>query len=70
MSKMSEAILLAHPTLSESSVPTYSSILSSLHRKCFSGELDLKDFKNTKKILEFLHDNSFHNPDALHMLAR
>jgi hypothetical protein len=55
MFKMSDAVRLARPTLSDSSVRTYSSILSSLHRKCFSGEMNLKDFQNTKKILEFLH---------------
>ena len=56
--KMSDAVRLARPTLSESSVRTYSSILSSLHRKCFGGELILKDFQNTKKVLEFLHSKA------------
>ena len=52
---ISEAVKAARPTLSPSSIRTYASILGSLHRKCFGGEADLSDFKDTKKVLEFLH---------------
>ena len=52
---ISDAVRTARPTLSPSSVRTYASILGSLHRKCFGGEADLSDFKDSKRVLEFLH---------------
>ena len=52
---ISDLILKARPNLSPSSVKTYTSILSSLHRKCFGGEMDLADFKDSKRVIEFLH---------------
>ena len=55
---ISDAIKEARPTLSASSIRTYTSILTSLHKKCFMKELDLKDFNNTKKILEYLHSKA------------
>ncbi len=55
MSTISDAVRTARPTLSPSSVRTYASILGSLHRKCFGGEADLSDFKDSKRVLEFLH---------------
>lgn len=44
------------PTLSPSSLNTYSSVLRSLHNKVFGGEIDAKNFDKVEKILEFLKD--------------
>ena len=43
-------------TLSEGSLKTYTSILKSLHKKIWGGAVDVKDFDNSKKVLEFLKD--------------
>lgn len=53
-----DAIIKERPKLSESSVKTYTSILNSLHSKIFGKGVDthLDDFKETKKILDFLKD--------------
>lgn len=44
------------PTISESSLKTYNSILKSLHKKVFGKSSELKEtnFENTKPILEYL----------------
>lgn len=46
------------PSLSDSSLTTYNSILQSLHKKVFGNdsEIHLKNFDDTDKILEFLKD--------------
>ncbi len=44
------------PTLSKSSITTYSSILNSLYNKVFEGKVDPKKFEDTTKVLKFLKD--------------
>ena len=54
---LSDYIKSKRETLSPSSLKTYSSILSSLHRKIFKDkDIDPKDFDETDKILAFLKD--------------
>ena len=44
-------------TLSDSSITTYASVLKSLYKKVFGdGKIDFDDFKDTKKVLDFLKD--------------
>jgi len=57
MSPLSEHIKKCRPTLSESSVKTYNSILKSLYLKIFGdGEIDFDNFEKSAKILEFLKE--------------
>ena len=57
MFDLSDYIKSKRETLSPSSLKTYSSILSSLHRKVFKDkDIDPKDFEDTDKILAFLKD--------------
>ena len=57
MSSISEAIKLARPALSASSLKTYSSVLGSLYKKVFNaGEVNLKNFDETEKVIHFLRD--------------
>ena len=53
---LSDAILKARPALSKSSVHTYTSVLSSLHKKVFgiSDSIELKDFTEDERIIHFL----------------
>lgn len=44
------------PTLSDGSLTTYCSILRSLHRKVFDGDIEKKDFDDTEKILNYLEE--------------
>jgi len=44
------------PTLSDGSLTTYCSILRSLHRKVFEGDIEKKNFDETEKILNHLED--------------
>ena len=44
------------PTLSEGSLTTYCSILRSLHRKLFGGDIQKDDFDESDKILKYLDD--------------
>jgi len=44
------------PSLSKSSVATYSSILNSLYGKVFEGKVDPKKFDETAKVLKYLKD--------------
>lgn len=44
------------PSLSKSSVSTYSSILNSLYGKVFEGKVDPKKFDETAKVLKYLKD--------------
>jgi hypothetical protein len=57
MEKIREYIQSKRPSLSKSSVTTYSSILKSLFAKVFGdGEVDFEKFNNTEKVLAFLKD--------------
>ena len=57
MSTISEAVKAARPTLSASSVKTYSSVLGSLYKRCFgAGEVHLKHFDETELIIHSLRD--------------
>lgn len=56
MSVISEKILKERPNLSANTVKTYTSVLSSLHKKVFGETLKLDNFKNVGKILEALQD--------------
>lgn len=54
---LKEVIKKARPTLSDSSITTYNSILKNLHKKVFgegAGKIDLEDFENSNKILNHL----------------
>ena len=55
---LADAIQKARPALSASSVRTYVSILSSLHKKCIGGEVEVKDFDDTAKFIKFLKDKT------------
>ena len=57
MSPLSEHIKQCRPSLSDSSVKTYNSILKSLYLKIFGdGEIDFDNFEKSGKILEFLKE--------------
>lgn len=57
MSPLSEHIKKCRPSLSDSSVKTYNSILKSLYLKIFGdGEIDYDNFEKSSKILEFLKE--------------
>lgn len=43
------------PNLSESSIKTYSSILVNLYKKIFSENINIKNFNNFKKIIEYIN---------------
>lgn len=44
------------PSLSEGSLKTYVSILKSLHKKIWGGEIDVKDYDDTDKVLDHLKE--------------
>lgn len=57
MESLKEHLHSKRPTLSKSSLTTYSSILKNLYIKVFgTGDIDLKKFDETDKILAFLKD--------------
>jgi len=57
MENLKEHLHSKRPTLSKSSITTYSSILKNLYLKVFGdGHIDLKRFDETDRILEFLKD--------------
>lgn len=57
MTDLKEVIKKARPTLSDSSVTTYNSILKNLYSKVFgSKEIDLDNFEKSSKILNHLED--------------
>ena len=56
MSDLKEFIKDKRPTLSEGSLKTYVSILRSLHKKIWGGNINVKDFDDSKKVLEFLKE--------------
>jgi hypothetical protein len=54
---LKELIKEKRPSLSPSSITTYNSILTNLHKKVFEGkEIDAKDFDDTDKVLAFLKE--------------
>ena len=55
---IAEAVKEALPTLSASSIRTYSSVLGSLYKKVFgvTGEVNLKHFEEDERIIHFLRD--------------
>jgi integrase len=55
MTSLKEHIKQKRPTLSDSSLNTYTSVLKSLHKKVFDGEdIDFDNFEKSDKILGFL----------------
>ena len=57
MTSLKEYIKDKRPTLSESSVTTYTSILRSLYKKIYGNEqIDFDKFNNTSKILDQIKD--------------
>jgi hypothetical protein len=57
MEKIKEYISAKRPTLSKSSLTTYSSILKNLYIRVFGeGDIDLSKFDNTEPVLKFLKD--------------
>jgi len=57
MTPLKEHIKEKRPTLSDSSVNTYTSILKSLYKKAFGeGNMDFDDFEKSDVILDFLKD--------------
>lgn len=57
MEKIKEYISTKRPTLSKSSLTTYSSILKNLYLRVFGeGDVDLSKFDNTEPVLKFLKD--------------
>jgi integrase len=52
---IAESIKHSRPTLSDSSIKTYTSVLTSLHKKVFGpGEIHLEDFDDADQIIHFL----------------
>lgn len=57
MVDLREVLKEKRPSLSDSSVTTYVSILKNLHKKVFPHEeINMKDYDEVDRILEFLHD--------------
>jgi len=57
MTDLKEVIKKARPTLSDSSITTYNSILKNLHQKVFdSKDVSLDNFEKSDKILKHLED--------------
>jgi integrase len=52
-----EQIKEKRPTLSDSSITTYHSILKNLHKNVFGGDMEIKDFSKTDPILKYLKDS-------------
>ena len=61
MPSLEEIIIEKRPNLSASSVKTYKSILSSLHRAVYpeTKEIKVADFENSKDIIKHLQDTPF-----------
>jgi len=51
---LEEYIKKQNSKLSPNSIKTYASLLRSLHRKIFTKDFDVKDFNNSKKVLEYV----------------
>ena len=58
MFDLKETLMKQRPTLSESSITTYNSILKNLHKKVFGDDNSdhMEDFQNTSAILSYLKD--------------
>jgi hypothetical protein len=56
MTDLKDFIKDKRPTLSEGSLKTYVSILKSLHKKIWGGEINVKDYDNTEKVLDHLKE--------------
>ena len=57
MNPLKEHIKKQRPTLSESSLNTYNSVLKSLYKKVFGdGEIDFDNFEKSDKVLTYLQD--------------
>ena len=57
METVKEFVKSKKPSLSQSSITTYSSILKNLYKKVFgSDDIDMDKFNQTEKVLEFLKD--------------
>jgi len=57
MTDIKEILRQRRPNLSESSITTYNSIIRNLYNKVFKKtEVDLNDFDDTEKVLNYLHD--------------
>jgi len=57
MSSLKDYIKEKRPTLSKSSITTYTSILKNLYSKVFGeGEIDYKKFDESDKVIKFLND--------------
>lgn len=57
MEIVKEFVKSKKPSLSQSSITTYSSILKNLYKKVFgSNDIDMDKFNQTEKVLEFLKD--------------
>jgi len=57
MNPLKEHIKKQRPTLSESSLNTYNSVLKSLYKKVFGdGEMDFDNFEKSDKVLTYLQD--------------
>ena len=57
METVKEFVKSKKPSLSQSSITTYSSILKNLYKKVFgSNDIDMDKFNQTEKVLEFLKD--------------
>jgi len=54
MTDLKTYIQKKRPALSAGSLTTYTSILRSLHKKIWGGEIDLKNFDDSKKVIEYL----------------
>jgi len=56
MDELKKYVEAKRPSLSKSSVTTYTSILNSLFNKVFEGKVDPKKFDETDKVLKYLKD--------------
>jgi len=55
-SSIREALKTARPTLSDSSLNTYTSILSTLHKAVFGSTIDVSNFKKVDAIVDYVKD--------------
>jgi len=55
-SSIREALKTARPALSDSSLNTYTSILSTLHKAVFGSTIDVSNFKKVDAIVDYVKD--------------
>lgn len=58
MDTIRDSIKKERPNLSENTLKTYVSLLTSLHKKVFGDDINLANFRNVKKIMEALKDKA------------